>query len=122
LHSSDHIFWDGTCPKCAFVFLALTPFVAREVLESLFSGKNLLLEPNLEGTYKELLGIEGDKPLECVGEIKESRTAMQLAQKKYPELSKYQFDVPNDYDYRALFSHDIPKEIYDLIVPALLNS
>src|SRR6185437_4477296 len=34
-HDSDHMFWDGTCPKCAFVFLALTPFVAPDKLEAL---------------------------------------------------------------------------------------
>ncbi len=114
-HDSDHMFWDGTCPKCAFVFLALTPFVSREKLEALFSGKNLLLTPELEPTYRQLLGIEGDKPLECVREIKESRSAMRLASQKYPELvDKYVFDIPADYDYKQLSSHHMPPDIYDL--------
>jgi len=118
-HSSDHMFWDGTCPKCAFVFLALTPFVPVEKLLGLFGGKNLLLDPELELTYRQLLGIEGDKPLECVGEIKESRAAMREAQKLYPELVKYQFDLPEDYDFRKLASHHIPDEIWKLIAPQL---
>lgn len=114
-HNSTQIFWDGTCPKCAFVFLALTPFVERQKLEALFGGKNLLLDPELETTYKQLLGIAGDKPLECVGEVKESRAAMRLAQQKYPELAKYQFELPEDYDFRTLYAHSMPLELYETI-------
>ena len=118
-HSSDHIFWDGKCAKCAFVFLALTPFIERQKLENLFSGKNLLLDPELDATYRQLLGIEGDKPLECVGEVKESRAAMRLAQQKYPELKKYKFELPEDYDFRALAPHSMPEEITKLLLSGL---
>lgn len=100
-HTSNHIFWDGTCPKCAFVFLALTPFIERSELEHLFNDSNLLLNPELETTYRQLLGIEGDKPLECVGEVKESRAAMRLAAQQYPELEKYSFEIPEDYNWLA---------------------
>jgi hypothetical protein len=116
VHGNDRMFWDGTCPKCAFVFLTFTPFVSRDQLEALFSGKNLLLDPTLEATYRQLLGIEGDRPLECVGDIKESRTAMRLAQKQYPELSTYQFDLPGDYDYRTVGPHRMPTEFFDLLL------
>jgi UDP-N-acetyl-alpha-D-muramoyl-L-alanyl-L-glutamate epimerase len=119
VHSSDHMFWDGTCPKCAFVFMALTPFVTRDKLELLFNGKNLLLDSELEATYRQLLGIEGDKPLECVGEIKESREAMHLAQKQYSELSGYRFELPEDYDYRAMNSHNMPTELFAILSDTL---
>lgn len=118
-HESSRMFWDGTCPKCAFVYLALTPFVAPEKVQALFSGKNLLLEPGLEPTYRQLLGIEGDKPLECVGEVKESRAAMREAQKTHPELAKYQFEIPASYDFRALASHHMPEEIWQIIEPQI---
>lgn len=118
-HDSDHMFWDGKCPKCAFVFLALTPFIAPDKLEALFSGKNLLKDPDLQTTYRQLLGIEGDKPLECVGEVKESRAAMRIAAQIHPELeSMYQFELPEDYDYKALGTHEIPPEIYELVAQA----
>lgn len=121
-HDSDHMFWDGTCPKCAFVYLALTPFVAPEKVEALFSDKNLLKDPALESTYRQLLGIEGDKPLECVGEVKESRAAMRLAARIYPELAeKYQFELPEDYNYKALGSHEMPAEVYDLVGTLFLS-
>lgn len=119
VHGSQEISWCGECPKCAFVFLILTPFVERLKLEALWGGKNLLLDPNLEPTYKQLLGIEGDKPLDCVGEIKESRAAMRLAQEQYPELANYKFDIPDDYDWRRVSSNFMPPEIYELLSQSL---
>ncbi len=113
-----HLFWDGTCPKCAFIFLVLTPFIERPQLEALFSGKNLLLDPSLAETYKNLIGIAGDKPLECVGEIKESRAAMRLAQRQYPELA-YDFELPADYDYRQLMPHNMPADVADALISSL---
>jgi hypothetical protein len=113
VHTSSTISWCGECPKCAFTFLMLTPFVDREKLETLWGGKNLLLDPALEKTYRQLLGIEGGKPLDCVGEVKESRSAMRIAQETYPELrDKYQFELPDDYDFRKLYSHHMPPELF----------
>lgn len=119
VHSSDHIFWDGTCPKCAFIFLAFTPFVERTKLEALFSGKNLLQTPELEATYRQLLGIEGNKPLECVGEVKESRAAMDLAKQTYPELNKYEYQISPSYNYQQLAKHSMPLDMYNILVSAL---
>lgn len=110
-HESTHTFWCGKCAKCAFTFLALTPFIKRDELESIW-GKNLLLDPELDHTYRKLLGIEADKPLDCVGEIKESRAAMRLAQKIYPELNKYKFEIPEGYDYRHISENSMPEMIY----------
>jgi len=115
-HDRQQMFWCGECPKCAFVFLILTPFVERQELEALWDGKNLLLDAGLEPTYRQLLGIEGDKPLDCVGEIKEARTAMRLAQAAYPEeLDKYTFDIPADYDFRAWSAHAMPEEVFSVL-------
>jgi hypothetical protein len=114
-HGRHEMFWCGECPKCAFVFLVLTPFVERRPLEELWGGKNLLLDPKLEVTYRQLLGIEGDKPLDCVGEIKEARAAMRLARKTYPVLEKYEFELPADYDFRAWSGHSMPDEVFGLL-------
>lgn len=111
-HDSHHISWCGECPKCAFVFLALTPFIEKDKLQALWDGKNLLQDTHLEKTYQQLLGITGDKPFECVGEIKESRSAMRLASKIYANLSKkYAFDIPAKYSYKTQQSHAMPKDI-----------
>lgn len=113
VHSSKHMSWCGECPKCAFVFMALTPFISRQELEQLWGGKNLLFDPALETLYRQLLGIEGDKPLECIGEIKESRAAMRLAQKQYPQLrNTYQFELPAGYDFSELGPHNMPPDVY----------
>lgn len=119
VHSSNHMSWCGECPKCAFVFLILTPFIPHADLEALWGGKNLLLDPALEPMYRQLLGIAGDKPLECVGEVKESRAAMRLAQEQYPELRRYHFELPGDYDFRALASHEMPAEIHQALTAAI---
>lgn len=116
LHS-DKMFWCGECPKCAFIFLVLTPFVGRQQLEEIWGGKNLLLDDNLVPTYENLLGISGNKPLDCVGEIRESRTAMRLAQDIYPELKqRYSFELPDDYDYKTTSSDEMPEDIKQVFV------
>lgn len=118
-HGQNHMFWCGECSKCAFVFMILTPFLERSSVEQLWGGKNLLLDPQLETTYRQLLGIEGDKPLDCVGEIKESRAAMRLCQAIYPELAKYQFDIPDDYNFRSWSEHSMPDELFSLLSDTL---
>ena len=114
-HDQHHLFWCGECPKCAFVFMILTPFIEREKLEQLWNGKNLLLDPSLETTYRKLLGIEGDKPLDCVGEVKEARAAMRLCQQQYPELAKYEFELPDDYDFRQWSEHAMPDSVFTVL-------
>jgi hypothetical protein len=122
IHTSDHMSWCGTCPKCAFVYLVLSSFIPEDELTPLWNGKNLLLDPALEPLYRQLLGIEGGKPLDCVGEIKESRSAMRLAQAHYPELiERYQFELPDDYDYRALAGHHMPAQMYAYLTAGLAS-
>jgi hypothetical protein len=117
-----HTTWCGECPKCAFIFMILTPFIDRQELESVWQGKNLLLDPELKETYRQLLGISGDKPMECVGEIKEARTAMQLCFKKYPELQQeYSFNIPEDYDYKYLFNSEMPDDIQKIFNNFIAN-
>jgi UDP-N-acetyl-alpha-D-muramoyl-L-alanyl-L-glutamate epimerase len=70
--------WCGHCPKCRFVYLCLAPFVARERLVGIFGG-DLLDEEGQLGGYRELLGLTGFKPFECVGEVEESQVALVLA-------------------------------------------
>ncbi|MGD1054381.1 MAG: endonuclease domain-containing protein [Candidatus Dormibacteria bacterium] len=69
--------WCGDCPKCRFVALALAPFLDRDRIV-LIQGRDLLGDPAQLPGFAALLGIEADKPLECVGEVEESRVAMRL--------------------------------------------
>ncbi|HTE57358.1 MAG TPA: endonuclease domain-containing protein [Verrucomicrobiae bacterium] len=116
IHTSDRMSWCGECPKCAFIFLMLTPFIPRADLEKLWSGKNLLHDPKLEPTYEQLLGIAGEKPLECVGEVKESRAAMTMAQTVYPDLLKYHYELPPNYDYKTIYPSRMPEDMLRLAI------
>lgn len=68
--------WCGECPKCAFVFTMLAPFMDKARLEEVF-GKNLFAEESLLPLFEELMGEKDFKPFECVGTPDEMRQAMQ---------------------------------------------
>jgi UDP-N-acetyl-alpha-D-muramoyl-L-alanyl-L-glutamate epimerase len=78
--------WCGECPKCAFVFLLLAAFLPKKEVVAILK-KNLFSSKNLMATYKELLGVEGIKPFDCVGTPKESLFAFQsiLKQGEYAD-------------------------------------
>ncbi len=75
LAGNDGPLWCGECPKCHFVFLIFAPFMAKERLLAIF-GKNLLDNPAYEGSFRELAGLAGQKPWECVGEILEAAACL----------------------------------------------
>ena len=115
-HGNHTIFWCGECPKCAFVYMVLAPFISEEELDEIFH-KNLLLDISLDETYRNILGIYGDKPLECVGEIRDSRAAMRLCQNLYPQLkARFSFDLDENYDYKKLSGNSMPPAVYQYLV------
>jgi UDP-N-acetyl-alpha-D-muramoyl-L-alanyl-L-glutamate epimerase len=67
--------WCCDCPKCRFVFLALSPFVAKPQLIAIF-GRDLLDDETQCDGFAELCGLRAHKPFECVGEIVESAAVM----------------------------------------------
>lgn len=64
--------WCGTCPKCLFTYLILSPFLSREKLSEIF-GKDMLCDESLRHILRELDGRSAVKPFECVGTIEEVR-------------------------------------------------
>lgn len=77
----------GTCPKCAFVYTTLRPFISTEDTQRIF-GQELYTNESLLPLYKELLGIEGIKPFECVGTNEEVTYAMYLQYEKQKDSSQ----------------------------------
>ncbi len=69
--------WCGECPKCAFAFALFAAFVDVETITMMF-GKNLFDDESLLPLYRELLGITGHKPFECVGTPEETAAAFIL--------------------------------------------
>jgi hypothetical protein len=67
--------WCGNCPKCRFVFLALSPFVPKAQLIEIF-GRDLLDDEAQSNGFAELCGLREHKPFECVGETSESALVM----------------------------------------------
>lgn len=67
----------GICPKCAFVYTTLRPFISKEDTQTIF-GQELYENSTLLPLYKNLLGIDGIKPFECVGTNEEVVYAMYL--------------------------------------------
>ncbi len=70
--------WCGECPKCEFVYLILAPYVDRARLTEVF-GSDLLDRQERIGGYRAILGLEGNKPFECVGGYDEAAAAFSLA-------------------------------------------
>ncbi|MFH1444579.1 MAG: endonuclease domain-containing protein [Candidatus Peregrinibacteria bacterium] len=73
--------WCGTCPKCAFVFTMLAAFLPQKTLLEVF-GENLFDKEQLLPTFRQLLGLEGFKPFECVGTPEETIAAFLLAHER----------------------------------------
>lgn len=79
--------WCKQCPKCAFVYLSLFPFLSYEQTLAIF-GEDLYYKFELEEDLKALAGIGDHKPFECVGTIEESRLALAMSWKKYAKMDK----------------------------------
>lgn len=89
----------GVCPKCAFVYATLRPFISDKDTQRIFS-QELYDNPALIPLYRELLGIDGIKPFECVWTNEEVSYAMYL----YYEKIK---DTPQISPIMNLFKHEI---------------
>ncbi len=62
--------WCCSCPKCLFVYIILLPFMGTDELHGIF-GEDLLDKESLDFDFRELAGIEENKPFECVGTRRE---------------------------------------------------
>lgn len=120
----------GKCPKCAFVYTMLRPRITKEQTTQIF-GKELYEDASLEQLFKELLGISGIKPFECVGTNEEMILAMrkfhQKTAEKRPIIKLFESEIlprMSQSDFIALekkltkiYDEDnIPHEIKKLLV------
>lgn len=86
--SSKHKWlWCNACPKCAFVYAMLHPFLEEKEIKKIF-WKDLYNDKNLQSLFEELMWVSGIKPFECVGTNEEVVYAMYLSHKKYKDENK----------------------------------
>ncbi|MDR2415505.1 MAG: hypothetical protein LBD75_02600 [Candidatus Peribacteria bacterium] len=78
---SPHQLRCGNCPKCVFVYTMMRAFLPAEEVNEVF-GRNLFADETLLPLFRELLGIEGCKPFECVGTNEEMAVALKLVNER----------------------------------------
>ena len=100
----------------------LAPFISRDALLAIFSGRDLLRDPAQREGFLELFNIDGRmKPFECVGEPSECLAALHLiaADRAWADLDLLELDTMTDAQVSALFDasseHCIPAEFTDAL-------
>lgn len=101
--------WCGRCPKCLFVFLALCPFLDRKQLLGIF-GQDLFIWEGATPVLEALLGLDCNKPFECVGTKEETMAALYLCIQKYKELRIELPSALREIERKVLVPHpDLPE-------------
>lgn len=77
--------WCCSCPKCLFVFIILSPFLSKEKLHDIF-GQDLLEKEDMDRYFRELAGIDENKPFECVGTRSEVLAALKYLMDSSEEM------------------------------------
>ena len=99
-------YWCNRCPKCVFLFACFSAYLPKSVVVKMF-GANLYSKKSLQIHFKRILGIEGTKPLDCVGEPEEMILAMHYASLR-EEYSKeyamklFEENFPPSYNFDRL--------------------
>ncbi|MEI7709133.1 MAG: hypothetical protein WCI76_00275 [bacterium] len=99
-------YWCKRCPKCVFIFACFTAFLPKEKVVSMF-GADLYTKKHLLPLFRRILGIEGFKPLDCVGEPEEMILAMHYASVRgeyasSPAMQLFEEHFPKNYDFEKL--------------------
>ncbi len=99
-------YWCRACPKCVFLFACFAAFLPKKEVVKIF-GANLYARRRHLRLIRRILGIEGFKPLDCVGEPEEMILAMHYAArgKEYagtPAMRLFEERFPASYDFTEL--------------------
>ncbi len=99
-------YWCNECPKCVFLFACFAAFLPKKEVVKMF-GANLYAKRRHLSLIRRILGIEGFKPLDCVGEPEEMILAMHLAAKggeyaNTPAMRTFQKHFPSEYNFAEL--------------------
>ena len=75
--------WCGRCAKCVFAAVVLTPWLDAGGIAAVFGPNPLAQSDNLP-MVRQLLGLDGHKPWDCVGTSDEVAAALWLAAERQP--------------------------------------
>lgn len=115
--------WCLECPKCAFTFACLHPFLTSEEMNLIFGGDMYADTKNI-ALFRELAWVSGHKPFECVGTNEEILWSMKKSAQRYQQdqiplvlkdiqqeaLFRLNEDVWNNLDTKLfhIYEHNIP--------------
>lgn len=111
--------WCCNCPKCLFVYIILSPFLSEDELTDIF-GEKLLDKESLDKDFRELAGIDENKPFECVGTRSEvcaairryvSRGGRSLLTDRYADYISTLADDLDELLSETSAEHGIPDEL-----------
>ena len=99
-------YWCNECPKCVFLFACFSAFLPKKVVLEMF-GSNLYRKRRHLKLIRRILGTEGFKPLDCVGEPEEMILAMHYASrtgeyKNDRAMRMFENLFPSSYDFKTL--------------------
>jgi hypothetical protein len=83
--------WCGRCPKCISVFTLFYPFLRQDQLIETFGGDFFDGEQAIP-MLRQLAGVDGHKPFECVGTHSETIAALFLAVMRFKAAKR---DLPS---------------------------
>ncbi len=119
--------WCNNCPKCAFTFALLRPFLLNEEVIQIF-WEDLFFKKDLEKTFLELLWIDWIKPFECVWEVEEVVLCFYKSYFLYSEkpqiLQIFDEKVIKKYDEK--YFEDLEKKLWNIydedIIPLVIKN
>ncbi len=105
-HLRRRAYWCRECPKCVFLFACFAAFLPKKEVVEMF-GADLYAKKHLLPLIRQILGIEGFKPLDCVGEPEEMILAMHLASERGeyatdPAMHLFEQHFPLSYDFDTI--------------------
>jgi UDP-N-acetyl-alpha-D-muramoyl-L-alanyl-L-glutamate epimerase len=67
--------WCGTCAKCLFTCIILSPFLTEDQVVNIF-GTNIFEDKSLMPLFDQLTGVADEKPFDCIGTVREVNLAL----------------------------------------------
>jgi hypothetical protein len=121
--------WCGTCAKCVYVWLQMAAHLPGPVVKAIFP-EPLGERAENERWLRELLGLSGHTPFECVGSVPEARLALALLPRPLgPQMARLATEV-GAVDVAGVAAHlvslgdrhGMPEHVASAIMPLLRNA